>query len=166
MDIFISLESISQEIHRAILWKRMKLSWSLTNLCQAEDLSTVTQNFSAQFRLGKDEKSDSIRISKDNPCQGILAIPGPGPCARSSSSSSKAFVSSALFSLLRLSPDFWEVWQKREIRGKSCGLNNPGRAPESCIQWSYRICRYTGHSLVQSRGIALRMPPVPTSASK
>lgn len=43
----------------------MKLSWSVTKPCQAEELSTGTQNFSAQFRLGQDENSDSSRISKD-----------------------------------------------------------------------------------------------------
>lgn len=53
LDYFVSLESISQEIHWASLGKRMKLSWSLIKLFQAGDLSTGTQNFSAQFRLGK-----------------------------------------------------------------------------------------------------------------
>lgn len=49
----------------ASLGNRMKLSWSVTKPCQAEELSTGTQNFCAQFRLGQDEKSDSSRISKD-----------------------------------------------------------------------------------------------------
>lgn len=64
----------------------------------------------------------------------MLAIPGPGPCARSSYSSSKVFVSSALFSLLRWSPDFWEVVTGEGDRGRICGLDNRRRAPEPCTQ--------------------------------